>query len=115
MKKFLVIACAFIMSCAPYLFAGDKNVSSNNNETLSNASKCLKGTVLDKNTKEALAGVTIIYDGQKIYTDLDGNFIIPNINKEKFKLKVNFISYQDQMIEIDTHNIFTCQILLSQL
>jgi hypothetical protein len=75
----------------------------------------LKGLVCDKQTQETLAGVVIIANGQKIYTDLDGNFTIPNTGTEKCKIKVSLISYEDQTVEIDASNSGNIQIKLQQL
>jgi hypothetical protein len=74
----------------------------------------LKGIVFDKLTNETLAGAIVTANGQKVYTDLDGNFIISNLCGEKCQLKISLISYLDQTIEIDTQNTPNVQVKLQQ-
>lgn len=74
----------------------------------------LKGIVLDKITNESLAGVVVTANGQKVYTDFDGNFSIQNICDGKCQIKISLISYEDQTIEVDANNAKSLQIKLSQ-
>ncbi len=78
------------------------------------SSNVLKGIVLDKLTNESLAGVVVTSNGQKVYTDLDGNFKIQNICDGKCQLKISLISYEDQIIEVDVRNTNSLQVMLSQ-
>jgi hypothetical protein len=64
----------------------------------------ITGKVLDKETKEALAGATIIVNGQKMYSDLDGNFTIEKVAGEKCELTVSMISYEPQSVEVNVKN-----------
>lgn len=77
-------------------------------------SNVISGLVCDKLTQETLAGAVITANGQKVYTDLDGNFTLPNANSDKYQIKVSLISYQDQTIEIDRNNSTKIQIKLQQ-
>jgi hypothetical protein len=77
-------------------------------------SNSLKGIVSDKLTKETLAGASITANGQKVYTDLDGNFSISNLCGGKCQLKISLISYKEQTVEIDTNNIESLQVKLEQ-
>ena len=74
----------------------------------------LKGIVLDKLTNESLAGVVVTANGQKVYTDLEGNFTIQNVCTSKCELKISLISYADQILEVDTQNAKPIKIQLSQ-
>jgi hypothetical protein len=74
----------------------------------------LKGIVLDKVTNESLAGVVVTANGQKVYTDLEGNFSIENVCTEKCQIKISQISYKDQTIEVESKNAKSLQIKLSQ-
>lgn len=70
----------------------------------------ITGKVIDKTTKEALAGAVVECDNQKAYTDLDGNFTIRR-SKKASELVVRLISYtpvtlklneiQEQCVSID--------------
>ena len=74
----------------------------------------LYGVVLDKQTNESLAGVAVCVDGQKVYTDFDGNFAFNNVLKGKYEVKISMISYQDQTITVDTNKNKSLEIQLSQ-
>lgn len=74
----------------------------------------LKGIVFDKITNESLAGVVVTANGQKVYTDLEGNFTIQNVCTSKCELKISLISYADQILEVDAQNAKPIKIQLSQ-
>ena len=74
----------------------------------------LYGVVLDKQTNESLAGVAVYVDGQKIYTDFDGNFNFNPISKGKHEVRISMISYQDQIITVDTNKQKHLEIQLGQ-
>jgi len=74
----------------------------------------LKGIVLDKLTNESLAGVVVTANGQKVYTDLEGNFTIQNVCTSKCELKISLISYADQILEVEAQNAKPIKIQLSQ-
>ncbi len=74
----------------------------------------LKGVVFDKLTNESLAGAVVSANGQKVYTDLDGNFTVQNVCEGKCQLKISMISYEDQIIDVDSRNFKSVQIKLSQ-
>lgn len=64
------------------------------------AAYALKGTIYDPVCDEAVSGATITIDGKKYYSDLSGNFAIPGLAKGKYKVDVDFISYQSRTMEI---------------
>lgn len=74
----------------------------------------LHGVVLDKLTNESLAGVAVNISGQKVYTDLDGNFAVDNVCKGICEIKISMISYEDQILAVDTRINNSVKIQLSQ-
>ena len=71
----------------------------------------LSGTVIDNKHKDALIGADIFMkditdttNTKDAITDFDGNFIIENIRKGKYKLTISYLSYktQEQVIEINS-------------
>jgi len=65
------------------------------------ATASLSGTVLDINSGETLAGVTVAIEGTdlKVYTDLDGNFTISNLTPGSYNVICSMISYKKSLIE----------------
>jgi hypothetical protein len=114
-KNHLVILCvslAFLFSS--FAQAGENRSNETKNNSAVSTVASLEGRVIDKNTHETLAGVKIIVDGQKVYTDLDGHFVVTNVATRKINLKVSMISYEDQIIEVDPQNMDAVQIQLEQ-
>jgi hypothetical protein len=66
-----------------------------------NAKASITGKVVDIKTGESLAGVAVAIEGtnQKVYTDLDGNFNISNINPGNYNLVLSLISYKNSLVE----------------
>ncbi len=73
-----------------------KEKSNKTNDTESNASLVLSGSVADENSGEALVGVEVKIVGTdlKTYTDFDGNFSFENVKPGEYKLATSYISYQ---------------------
>lgn len=114
-KNHLAILCvslAFLFSS--FAQAGENRSNETKNNSAVSTVASLEGRVIDKNTHETLAGVKIIVDGQKVYTDLDGHFVVTNVATRKINLKVSMISYEDQIIEVDPQNMDAVQIQLEQ-
>ncbi|MDO5663945.1 MAG: carboxypeptidase-like regulatory domain-containing protein [Bacteroidia bacterium] len=61
----------------------------------------ITGSIIDNKSKELLAGAAIFINGNKYYSDLDGNFAISDIKPGKHKVRVELISYQPSEMEID--------------
>jgi len=74
----------------------------------------ITGKVLDEITSEVLAGVCLSYNGQKIYTDLEGNFSIKIISKGTAKLTASMISYEEQLVEVKEDQSKELKIKLKQ-
>lgn len=62
----------------------------------------ISGIILDKDSNEKLAGVTIqlASTDQKIYSNSKGEFILEGIEPGTYKVKVNCISYKDKEITV---------------
>ncbi len=91
MKKLVITAAMVIGSL--YSFA-----NMNNLEVSSVVAKSqIEGRVVDKTTGEALAGVAIQLQGcdSRIFTDLNGNFSIPDVDMGTYNLDVSYVSYQN--------------------
>lgn len=59
----------------------------------------IKGTVLDKQTKEPLTGATIQITGtaQGVVADIDGNYTL-NVNDDTYTITVRYIGYKDILL-----------------
>ncbi len=66
-----------------------------------NAKAAISGKVVDNKTGESLVGVAVAIEGtdQKVYTDLDGNFTINNVNPGNYNLVLSLISYKNSLVE----------------
>ncbi len=69
----------------------------------------MSGKVLDATSGEALAGALVEVEGSniRVFTDLDGQFTITNMQSGTYALKVKYISYEDKKVEavkVDTKN-----------
>ena len=62
----------------------------------------LSGVVIDKDSNEKLAGVTIQLTStdQKIYSNSKGEFNLEGIEPGTYKVKVNCISYKDKEVTV---------------
>lgn len=74
----------------------------------------LKGNVKDILSLETLAGVTLSVNGQKVYTDFDGNFTIVSLCQGECEIKVSYISYQEQIFKFEINKNENLQIYLQQ-
>lgn len=117
MKKItLLFALALITCCSLNATNNnDKENSSKNSTESTSAVYHLSGTVYDPNANEALSGASITVDGKKYYSDLSGNFHIPQLSRGKHVISVDFISYQSQTMEIDLNKDEDMRIAIKQL
>lgn len=114
MKKCMFFAIAVMMFVSIQVSAKGDAATEAKPEVATVQQTTLTGWVCDKQTKELLAGATITANGQKVYTDLDGNFQLSNLCNGKCQIKVSLISYKEQTIEIETGKISNLQIKLEQ-
>ena len=61
----------------------------------------IKGNVIDKSSKETLAGAIVYVDGNKVYTNLEGEFKLNNLSPGKHTIKAELISYETSQMEVD--------------
>ena len=94
MKSIIVICLSLLISFNAFSVEALK---SGKVESKSTTEVCISGTILDKLTGEALAGVEVKLLGTevKVYSDLDGKFEIKNINSGAHAIQVDFISYEN--------------------
>jgi len=64
------------------------------------ATYSIEGTVIDLETEETLAGVTVKIEDSNIEvkTDLDGNFTIDGLMPGDYNLEVSYISYKETKV-----------------
>lgn len=95
MKKLLIM----LLFLPLFILSNDFKDKDPNKEKQQN----IIGFVVDKETKEHLAGVQLKIETENktffTYTDLDGKFEFDNIESE-YKININFISYSDTIINI---------------
>jgi hypothetical protein len=96
MKK--IIAIAFIGAA---LLIGNQVFATGDMPANAAAKSSVSGKVVDIKTGESLVGVAVAVEGtdQKVYTDLDGNFTINNIDPGNYNLVLSLISYKNSLVE----------------
>jgi len=114
MKKLILIPFVVLFALTFNLNAKENGALNEAVTEVSSSSIVLKGIVSDKLTNETLAGAVITANGQKVYSDLDGNFLINNVCEGKCTIKVNMISYEEMTLEVNTKNNKQLEIKLSQ-
>jgi hypothetical protein len=112
MKNILIITMVALMGLNVTVNAAKKADKDANTEVITD-SKEIRGVVYDKTTNESLAGAVVMLNGQKVYTDLEGNFTLKNVDLNS-ELKISMISYQEKTIKLDVSNQKSVKILLSQ-
>jgi hypothetical protein len=83
------------------LLSSESAFSSNEKPLDAPKKATLSGKVIDKKTGESLVGALISIKGTdiKIYSDLEGNFNISNIEPGSYSLEINYISYAKTEIQ----------------
>lgn len=105
-KSVVVLVASLLLSVSAYA------VTDNNNENKRKESGSvsrvenvkvlqLTGSVVDEKNNESLAGVAIVIEGKKYYSDLDGNFTIKDVKPGKYELVVELISYEPVSLHVD--------------
>ena len=106
MKKITTFIAIFLFSSS-IIFAVNTNEEKEKENTKKSESAIMttsiSGTILDKNTGEALVGVKIMVNGNEkaTYTDFEGFFEIGNIKPGKHELKASYISYKETQENIE--------------
>ena len=96
MKKILALSIILTFFFGSISFAGVGNGSGDPTPKAS-----ISGKILDQNTSEELAGVTIQVEGTdlKAYSDIDGNFRIDGVKPGTYTLVLSYISYKDKKLK----------------
>jgi len=114
MKKLILSTIVILMTINISARSSKESVSNEMRTEISVKDHQVKGVVFDKTTNESLAGVAVLCNGQKVYTDLDGNFIIKNAGITQYEVKISMISYEDQTLIIDPLRETSLKIALNQ-
>lgn len=101
MKK-LLIALVFVFGMtSAFADNGNENTPSQNSTSEVSATTAVTGKVVDFTSGEALVGAEIKIQGAEtvVYTDLDGNFVFPNLKPGTYTIIVSYISYKNSLVE----------------
>jgi protocatechuate 3,4-dioxygenase beta subunit len=95
MKITTFIAALFVSLASFAGIDGSDNQKATTND--SNSATCMvRGTVVDKQTGDPLAGVTVTMEnGQETFTDFDGNFAFNNLKPGSYRIETSLISYEN--------------------
>lgn len=77
----------------------------------------LNGKVVDINTGEALAGVTLNIEGTNLtaYSDFEGNFEFKNVLPGKLNIIATFISYEKASVNLNVSEPYRVNVALKSL
>lgn len=118
MKTILVLIATVLLSVSVYAKdnKNDKNVKSiAATEAIRKMNAVdISGSVVDNKSNESLAGAAIFIDGNKYYSDLDGNFSVSDLKPGKHTVRVELISYQPSEIQVDLQKDKKINIELAQ-
>jgi len=112
-KLILPIIVALVLINVISVTAKDAAANQEMRTEVSVTNNVLKGVVFDKLTNERLAGVAIVVNGQKVYSDLDGNFTVSNQGNGNCELKFSMISYVEQTLIVDLNKENSLKIALN--
>lgn len=104
MKNLFTILAALLIfsgSAVANNFADNHKDKSTPAKESSAEAAVLKGTVVDSQTLESLAGVSLEIEGKNIviYTDFEGNFTIEELEPGYYNIIIRYVSYQGHLIE----------------
>ncbi len=101
MKKIILFLLMVVFTVNVFAVGKGNNKNEKNDVETVQTTFMLKGTIIDSRTNEAVAGATVLVDGEKYYSDFSGNFSIPTLIRGKHIVSIDFISYQSKVMEID--------------
>ncbi|PIY34443.1 MAG: TonB-dependent receptor, partial [Bacteroidetes bacterium CG_4_10_14_3_um_filter_42_6] len=66
----------------------------------------IKGTVTDAQSHETLVGATLLIEGTLTgaITDMDGNYVLTDVNNGTFRLKASYVGYSPKSVEVTIHS-----------
>ncbi len=114
MKKVILIALLSVFFVTGNLMAKEAAPAKKAETAVATTVSEIKGMVFDKSTKETLAGASVLINGKKVYTDLDGNFTIPAGATGNCELKISMISYEDKVMTVSMDSKSALKIELNQ-
>ena len=112
MKKVTLIALLSILVVNGYVMAKEASPAKAEAAVVTTVQE-IKGMVFDKMTNESLAGASVIINGKKVYTDLDGNFSIP-AQTGNCEIRISMISYEDKVVTVNLNGQSALKIELNQ-
>lgn len=94
MKKIILILVLFVSIQSLMADNGDNS----SKKTSNNSKSAISGKIIDIVSGESLAGACLTIEGTdiKVYSDLDGNFTISNIEPGNYSMNVSMISYKSK-------------------
>jgi hypothetical protein len=103
MKKLIAIAALvfFAGTTIASELPDSKNVSSSPAASAKAEAVVLEGSIVDSQTQESLAGVTLEIVGTKtvVYTEFDENFSVADLVPGYYDIIIRYVSYQGHLIE----------------
>lgn len=118
MKSVLVFTVSLLLSVSAFANKGnnDEKVKETKSVALVENVNALQltGSVVDEKNNETLAGVAIVVDGKKYYSDLDGKFTIADVKPGKYAVQVELISYEPVSMDVELTKNQDLQISLQQ-
>ncbi|TVQ12946.1 MAG: TonB-dependent receptor [Bacteroidetes bacterium] len=80
------------------------------------AQQSLRGTVKDASDHSVLPGANVVIEGtfQGTHTSSDGSFNLNGLSREQITLKISFLGFQTQTLEVDLSRVQQLEILLER-
>ena len=102
MKKIAIIFVSILVFSISFANAANDEKESAENAVMTTS---VSGTVLDKITGEALAGVKVSVKGteKSVYTDFDGNFELEGVREGELAPTAKYISYKQKEEILDVN------------
>ena len=101
--RVITAAVLFLMAVSTAMATGDKDKEKDKNRKADSKELIsVTGTILDKETGEALAGVLVKIDetGTSVYSDFEGNFELTVI-AGSYTVSTSMISYESAKVELN--------------
>jgi uncharacterized membrane protein len=101
MKNLLIALVLMFGITTAFADNGNKEVPSENSTNASSATTAVTGKVIDFQSGESLVGAEVKIEGTDVvaYTDLDGNFVFPNLKAGTYSIVISYISYKNSLVE----------------